>query len=280
MTEIKLISCATSGAGEHPLSMEMYDSKMHPFAIVDTLDPGSIRFDDRRSPPGWASRNGFPMRIVSRVEACSCAIVGTIRDFLERPLSLWGQIVPTISRNAFIELSRAYPPFPHSTKIDLCYLLGDIVREVLRGDKVPQGTDFHFVVRASRKQVMWGKDHCENCDHWRCGATRLALMFPCAHALCLDPRCVSDASVRECPLCSKTATTIGVSCVSAGSAGSSPLKEVHCCGITRSKTEQSLGALMEAGARVIEVDVVEIPPRVIAKCIKKIMRVQGKCFRG
>lgn len=181
--------------------------EQHVFGIPDMFDRDSVRFDDGLYPPGWAARIGVPVRIISHSAAHRAALLAIIMDCLICPARIW--VVPGfISRDAFIELSRAYPPLSTDEKKARCSKMARCCARVLAAvsEKTLLRTadDFSFVLKCGGRHVMWDKDTCDYCKRVRTSGIAIVVMRPCAHILCNAAGCIENVcAVICCPLCAR-----------------------------------------------------------------------------
>jgi len=202
-----------------------------------------VRFDDGVAPPGWARRGGFSTRIISRECALREAARGAIINSLAQPAKIWMRKMARKSRDAFIDLSRAYPPLARAERFAMCSRLRDALPAILAGAHVnaaardPGCDDFYRILRLSRFNNMWNRDRCAFCSQQRESMTIIVVMIPCEHILCARTECfgrgsgggADDNTPRTsasddkpaCPLCAIEADALFPFAIGAGARGSS-----------------------------------------------------------
>jgi hypothetical protein len=178
---------------------------MDVYKIQDELDADSAKFDNGEAPPGWATRNNFSVRIVAREEAIRIAVVTSIIECLRHPMMIWSFNANAISRDSYIELSRAYPSIARARKMEICARMRDVVPEMLKlaeslRDYPAEDRDFYYALRASYSHKTWDTDRCGRCGHLRASAT-VALMWPCEHILCANASCAMQGTAATCAEC-------------------------------------------------------------------------------
>ena len=191
---VAIVDCCFGTESEETSPRPTFD--LNVFSIPDTFDSHSVTFDDLHGPPGYATRAGFLVRIVPHEEALRLAVEAAIIDCLAQPLFIWMRSNCQASRNAFIELSRAFPSICAAKKREICTIMRDRIPEVLmqmaRTTTVEHGEDrdFFFALAVSQYESRWDVAKCENCKRTRNGTIRIAVLSPCRHVLCAESFCL------------------------------------------------------------------------------------------